>query len=432
LHIVDDLESIAARLGGDAKAVARGCTARVAQWLTEHPAVADEALAVLREIRPILLTHGFALVTRFDDVCEVLEHPLQFTVTKYTEKMRPLAGDFILGLDATPQYDHDVSVLRLAIPRDDVPAVGAMAAERARALVDAARPSGRIDVVRDLCDRVPAAVVAEYLGVPGPDERTLIAWSRILFWEIFANVQDDAEVASQAATAGREFGRYLDEVIATRRAELAGDGRSSGRDDVLTRLLRMQACPSSSFDDAEIRTNLFGLIVGLIPTTSKATALAIDALLRRPPALAGAQQAAASGDDGVLSAHVFEAMRLCPQAPGLFRVCATDYVLAEGTSREVLIPEGTVVLASTQSAMMDGKVLEHPGEFRLGRPAWRQLHFGIGPHTCFGQYINRVQIPAIVAALLRAGPVRPATGDAGTIRFGGPFPASMTVEFAAP
>lgn len=46
----------------------------------------------LREKRPILVTPRFTLVTRFDDVREVLNMPKVFTVQPYVPKM----GDYLM------------------------------------------------------------------------------------------------------------------------------------------------------------------------------------------------------------------------------------------------------------------------------------------------------------------------------------------------
>ena len=47
---------------------------------------------------------------------------------------------------------------------------------------------------------------------------------------------------------------------------------------------------------------------------------ALEQLLRRPDALAGAQQAARDGDDKLLAGYFFEAMRFDPLGPALPRV----------------------------------------------------------------------------------------------------------------
>ena len=36
----------------------------------------------------------------------------------------------------------------------------------------------------------------------------------------------------------------------------------------------------------------------------------------------------------------------------------------------------------------------------IDRPAWNYMHWGFALHTCSGQYINQVQIPAILQPLV--------------------------------
>ena len=100
-----------------------------------------------------------------------------------------------------------------------------------------------------------------------------------------------------------EFRAYLVEAVRARTA------RSTTADDVLNRCLAMQTAGLPGMDDLGIRNNLIGLIIGAIPTTSKAAVQALDQLLDRPDALAGAQQAARDGDDDLLARYVFEALR---------------------------------------------------------------------------------------------------------------------------
>lgn len=420
-RFLHEIEAMPAEIVHDIDRTGMDAYGALVQHVLQDP---EPVFAVLREVHPILLARGLAVVTRYQDVQEVLAHDDVFSVMLYTPKMQAITGDFILGMDHTPQYDRDQTRLRAAITAADLPRIGQDVTSAAEAIIAAAGPGGTLDVVGDYADVVPARVIAEYFGTPGPDEATLISWARILFDEIFIDVKNDPAVQASAAGAAQEMCAYLDDFIAARQAQPAG---TADRDDVLNRLLRA----GDAFDAREIRSNLIGLIVGWIPTTSKAVALAIDELLRRPEELAAAQEAARNDDDQLVAAYMFEALRFQPQNSGLLRKSIADYILAAGTDRSTRIPAGTVVFAATQSAMMDGRAVEDPDAFRIDRPASTYMHFGYGLHTCFGQYINRVEIPLMGNVLLRQRNLRRADGDAGRLAFGygGNFPSAMTLQF---
>lgn len=419
MDFLDEVEEIVRDVGDDVEAFVRRTAKKLFEEVAERP---QHVFALLRALSPILVARGFAIVTRYDDVVEVLEHDEAFSVSPYTAKMRAVAGDFILGMDDSPAYERDVSILRLAAPRTDPPALGAYVYEQAEGLVAGA--GGRMDVV-DLAGRVPARVMARWFGTPGPDERTIVEWTLALFAEIFLNLQGDEAITRRANQVAPSMRQHLDEVIRRR--------KSSGTvtDDVLGRLIAMQAVPDTALTDEQIRTNFVGLIVGFVPTVMTATTYAFDALLDRPEALAGAREAALTDDDDGLRAYLWEAMRLAPQAPGLIRRASADYVLAEGTRRAKTIPAGTITFAATQSAMLDGDVVDEPGDFRTDRPPHDYLHFGAGLHECFGRFMNAVQIPQIVKPLLRRRGLRRAAGDDGKLTRTLQYPTRLVVEYDA-
>src|SRR5450631_2873612 len=74
---------------------------------------------------------GTALVTRHDDVIEVLDRNADFEVV-YEPKMRAITGgeNFFLGMQDTARYERDVSNMRLAMRRDDVALIIEPAARR--------------------------------------------------------------------------------------------------------------------------------------------------------------------------------------------------------------------------------------------------------------------------------------------------------------
>ncbi|MEO8686881.1 MAG: cytochrome P450 [Solirubrobacteraceae bacterium] len=419
MSFLDELDELADQVKDDAQELRDRAVKLLESHAREHP---DRLFKLLRTVKPVLLRHNLAIVTRYHDVVEVLGHDEAFSVQPYREKMTRLAGDFILGTDDSPRYERDISILRLAAPRSDVPALAGFVDETAEALVVGS--GGRIDVA-DLAKRVPARLFGRWFGTPGPDEDTLMAWTLAIFEDIFVNVKNDPAISAEADTASKALAAHLDEAIAARKAQPSGAAPT----DVVGRLLAMQGTEPTAFTDEEIRVNVIGLVTGFVPTIATATTFAVDALLKRPEALAGAQAAARADDDDAVRAHLFEAMRLAPQGPGLFRSARTDFEVAEGSMHATKIPAGTLTFAATQSAMLDDDVVDDPAEFRLGRPAHHHLHFGVGLHQCFGRFANAMQIPLIAKAVLRRPGLARAPGPDGQLVKDGPYPKSLVLTF---
>jgi cytochrome P450 len=384
--------------------------------LTQYP---EPIFAILRRIKPILLFENYALVTRFNDVQEVLARDEVFQVT-YGQKMMKVTGgeNFFLGMQNSPEYTRDVSHMRSVVRREDIPGrIGPFVQKTATDLVAAA--GKELDVVTQLSQTVPTRWVADYFGCPPPSEEKLEAWTAIIFQYLFTDQNNDPKVDQAAIQASGEMCNWLDQTIAARKAS------GAAKDDVLGRCLILQSAGVPAMDDISIRNNLLGLLVGAIPTTSKCCAQALDQLLQRPEQLQAAQAAALADDDALLAKYVFEALRFNPNNPGLFRLAAQDYPLAKGSLHGTTIPKGTSVIAATQSAMFDDIVVNQPNDFRIDRPDYLSMHFGFGLHACFGQYVNRVQIPGILKGVLK----RPGLRRAGELKYEGPYPSSLLVSF---
>lgn len=419
MSIFHELEQFGGRIGADVERLVNEGKQELEQHVTEHP---QPLFALLREVKPVLLIHDIAIVTRYEDVVSVLTNDGAFGVEPYTGTMKELAGDFILGLNETPEYERDVSILRLAAPRSDVPKLSNFVAETAGELVELAAGAGGTVNVADVAKRVPARLIGRWFGTPGPNEDSMIAWTLAMFEDIFVNVKHDPEIHAVAARAASELRPYLADVIAERKRAGGAPGGT-----VVDRLIAMQATPAAAFTDEEIATNLIGLVVGFIPTIGTATTFAIDALLDRPDALRGAQDAAAANDVDGVRAYMWEAMRFAPQGPGLLRRATSDFVVGEGTMHATKLAAGTVTFAATESAMLDGSVVDDPDDFRIGRPAHHYLHFGAGLHQCFGRFANAMQIPLIATALLARPNFGRAAGDDGRLVKAGPYPQSLMV-----
>ena len=394
--------------------------------LLTRPGLLRPIFTFLRRMFPILVLGKKAIVTRHPDVIEVLTRDTDFTIAEVNEaRINQSDGPFILGMDRSPQYDTEAATLREAVRPDDLERIRSMVRQGAAELAAAARPDGKIDVVNGLARVVATRIVGSYFGIPGPDEPTMMRWMRDVFHDIFANPTSDAEVHRNALRSVAELRQHMDQVIATRKSHLNEPNRP---DDVLGRLLLLQNAEHAWLDDSSVRRNLSGMIVGTVDTTSKFVTLAMDELLRRPDALAGARAAAMAGDMDLVRNYVYEAVRFNPHHPLQVRFCKHETEIAAGTPRARKIPAGASVFVVTLSAMFDPEVFIDPKVFHADREV-EYLHFGYGMHRCFGRAINGVQIPELVATLVQLPNLRRAPGREGRIAYDGPFPDRLILEF---
>lgn len=367
---------------------------------------------------------GTAVVTRHDDCLDVLNRDADFEVV-YGPRMMKLTGgeNFFLGMQPGWPYTRDTSAMHLAMRISDVAdTVLPRAAQLAKDLVE--KSGGKIDLPPDLTLQVPWDMTDTYFGTGGPDAATMQDWTTILFWYLFEDLVADPAFDVRAMDYAGQLRDYLDKVIAARKK------KKTKADDILNRCLALQSAGTPGMDDLGIRNNILGLLIGAIPTISKASCFAMDELLNRPDALRGACQAAAIGDDAKLANYIWEALRFNPHNPVIYRRATHDTTVARSTLREARVKKGTMVFAATLSATFDPYAIEEPNAFRADRP-WRDyIIWGYGMHTCFGAAINRALIPAILKPLLAQKNLRRATGAAGRIDSGGtPHPQHFRLEF---
>ncbi len=409
---------------------------KIAASLTS-PVGQRRVFALLRLIQPNLVLKrvlvkayantGTALVTRREDVTEVLTRDADFGVV-YAPRMEMITGgeNFFLGMQDTPRYTRDTSNMKLVVRRDDVPEIVVpLASAAAHTLVKAA--GRQIDVPQMLTIPVAAELLDRYFGTPGPSMNEIADWTTTLFWYLFIDLAADPVLDAKARDVSARFRAWLDTLIAERKAG------GQDREDVLGRCLKMQAGGAPGMADLDIRNNLIGLLIGELPTTSAAANFALDELLDRPDALAGAQAAARAGDDERLAAYIFEALRFRPLNPVIYRRALRDTHIADGTLRARHVPKGRMVMASNLSAMFDPLAVPDAGRFRIDRPWETYMLWGYGMHACFGAHLNRATLPAILKPLLAKPGLRRAAGAAGRIDAGGtPFPVHFHLEFESP
>lgn len=381
-------------------------------------------LSLKRKLVKSYENEGTVIVTRRDDVIDVLSRDSDFGVV-YGPRMRKLTDgeNFFLGMQPGWDYTRDTSSMRLAARISDVKEIVVpRAQETAEKIVSGS--NGQLDIPAQLSQHIPWDMTNLYYGVGGPSETDMQAWTTTLFWYLFSDLGADPELDKKAMTQAKALRDYLDKTVAARKA------KPNKAEDILNRCLDLQKADTPGMSDEGIRNNLLGLLIGTIPTISKASCLALDELLRRPDELAKAQMAAQADDDELMANYIWEALRFNPHNPVIYRRATRDTVIAPSTLRTVKVKKGQMVFAANFSAMFDARDIPAPAQFRTDRAWETYIHWGYGMHRCFGDAINKAIIPAILKPVLKQNNLRRAQGEMGEIDTGGtPFPQHFVVEF---
>jgi len=420
----------------------------VKQWIDEEPLAFFKQL---REERPILDTPEFTVLSRFDDVTEVLGMPKVFTVDLYKPKM----ADYLMSHDDDALHYREKSLMQSLLNRDDLPHIRQLVADIANEILDQAE--GSLELAYGYSRAVPAVMVQRYFGLRGSKREDLIRWSYWNQYDAFHNQPFNLNSSEKAQhitdehdKVSAELGAYIAKLMVRRalfvniekvakvilaplllagRAlrHLTGMKKEGLQDDMVTRMLRMKFPKEYDFNIVRLGINAGGLLIGSIETTSQAVSQIVAHMYANPEVLQQAQRAARAADPTQFDAIVWETLRYVPIGPFLFRKAASDYTVGRGTERETHIPKGKVVLAATLSAMFDPLIFERPDEFLPNRNWYHYFHFGFGSHECLGKYIGMVMIPEMVRQLLRREGVQP---SAEIDYQNGPFPESYPFSWS--
>jgi Dyp-type peroxidase family len=370
----------------------------------------------LRKLWPVAKIGRLVIVSRAADVRKVLKDREHFAVP-FALEMTELAGGetFVLGLE-DQAHDWQRAIISGVMSRNDIGGMRTKAREVTEALI--ANSRGRIDVVKDLFARVSTEVCLSYFGLATADPDAFSDWLFSISALLFADPFGSANTRALALKGSAGVRGVIDRALALAPAE----------PDPTTLLGRLKLKQRTELDltDAKIKAIFVGLATGLVPTTTLAAGKLFVELLGRPEELRKAIALATAGDMDGLQGLLFEAARLnSALSPGLWRYCRKATTLGK-----VSVPEGTVVLVGTASALVDETENPQPYEFKLGRPSSSfDLAFGMDWHECMGKWVAMALITEIAAIVLKLPGFQPAPGRDGRMGWVGAFPRRLDVVF---
>ncbi len=250
-------------------------------------------------------------------------------------------------------------------------------------LVERLVEAGGGDLLADVAEPLPVAVIAEMLGIPEADRAQLRPWSADICGMYELNPSQ--ETAARAVRASAEFSEYLRDLIAARRKE-AGD-------DLISGLIAAHDEGDRLTEQEMISTAVLLLNAGHEATVN-ATVNGWYALFRNPD-----QLAALRADRSLIPSAIEELMRYDTPLQ-LFERWVLEDIEIDGT----VIPRGAEIAMLFGSANHDPEVFQAPDKLDLTRADNPHISFSAGIHYCIGAPLARIELAASMTALLEKAP----------------------------
>ncbi|CAM4345303.1 Biotin biosynthesis cytochrome P450 [Mycobacterium basiliense] len=237
---------------------------------------------------------------------------------------------------------------------------------------------------------IPTRAMVRMLGLPDGDHVRFRRWANAFM--LSSSLTPEERIASNQEMVAT-FATRLAEHTARLAEQGAGapiDPDVEDAEDLISALLRAEV-DGQRLTPEEIVRFCVTLVVAGSETTTFLIGNLLHALAREPEI-----QARIRADRSLLNIFVEEAMRVDGPPQRLFRIATRDVEIGGK-----LIRKGEWVALFFGSANRDPDVFEYPGQLDIDRPNIRQqLSMGHGLHFCLGSSLARLEVIAVLNAVL--------------------------------
>jgi cytochrome P450 len=345
---------------------------------------------------------GFWVVTRYDDIREILTDPRRFSSGATIELMRdtvdPLraraaremyqAGGWVpaptLSLMDDPRHKEVRAIFQNALRAGKVKGLDPLIRQTAYDLVDGFVDDGRCEIVARYCVPLPLIAICSQVGVPIDDVWMIKRWTDA--WMRRFSMMQTPEEEAESIRQEIEFQHYFVDVVE--------DLRRQPNDSILSDLVNASFADGSTLTYAEIASHLLAdIFVGGSETSTNALSEGVLLLCQYPD-----QYLRLMADlQTLLPAFVDEVLRLQSPVQGLYRVTTCPVVLHDQE-----IPAGALLNLRFAAANRDARHFSCPASMDIDRDnVGSHLAFGSGKHHCIGAPLARRELYWGFDALLR-------------------------------
>ncbi len=335
------------------------------------------AFAAIRDAGPVvwLPRHRMWALGRFDEVRAALRDDELFT-SGHGVAANPMtnvaARKTTLFSDGETHSDRRKVLMRSLGAQALAPVADRLDAEAAE-IVGKLAGHGEFDAARDFSSALPLGVVADLVGVRVSRER-LLGWGSLSF-DMLGPLNRRGLRAAPSSIGMLAYSQRLN-----RSRVVPGSWAASVFD----------AADRGEIDMTEARNMVVDFIAPSLDTTILASTHMLWLLGENPEAWQRLRR-----DPELVPAAVVEAVRLSSPIRGFTRRLSRD---AEVGGVQMRAGDRAVLLFG--AANMDERRYPDPERFDLDRPPGGNLGWGHGPHTCVGIHLAKLEMAALLRALV--------------------------------
>ena len=330
------------------------------------------------------------VVTRYRDVVTVLQS-FSAARTPTPEQLRglglselePVAEVMVRQLlfRDPPAHTRLRSLAAAAFSTSKVEALRQHIQEITDKLINAVVAKGRMDVISDLADLLPATLTAELMGVPVEDLCQLKAWSKD-FSEMLGNFQYNPGRTAVMLKTVEQMTDYF--------RRRMGAKACSSQEGVVHALMNAEV-DGDRLTEEEVIANSIITLVGGLETTTNLIGNGLLSLLRNP-----AELRVLRANPSFYPSTIEELLRYESPIQYTSRLAPADVDLGGK-----LIRRHQAVIAVLGAANHDPERFRDPDRLDITRQDNRHLAFGWGAHFCFGAPLARLEGQIALSTILR-------------------------------
>jgi cytochrome P450 len=352
---------------------------RVDVNLYSRETIADSgpAFAAIRDAGPLvwLPRNRLWAIGRFEDVRAGLRDDELF-VSGRGVAANPLTNVAIRGTTLASDGAAHATRRRVLMGSLGAKAIAPIAERldaEAEAIVAGLVGAGEFDAAGEFSSGLPMRVVADLVGIQVSGER-LLRWAAASF----DSLGPLNRRGLKAAPSGLGMLAYSQRLS---RSRVVPGGWAESVFDAAER---------GEISRSEARSMIIDFVAPALDTTILAATHMLWLLGRNPEAWERLR-----GDPELIPAAVVETVRLASPIRGFTRHASRDAEIGG-----VPLPAGSRVAMLFAAANMDERRFPEPERFDLDRPPGGNLGWGNGPHTCVGIHLAKLELVALLRALV--------------------------------